>query len=83
MAYGGKVMVQTTWDGPTNDPHGRHNHRNVYDYDDHRRKQVTLPTREEAEGLTVDRGTGRLLIGSHQHDRVVEVLAEPQCPIAG
>ena len=75
VAYGGKVMVLTTWDGPTNDPHGRRNHITVYDYDGHQRKQVTLPTREEAEGLTVDRGTGRLLYGAHQHDRVVEVVA--------
>ena len=75
VAYGGKIMVLTTYDGLYNDPHGRTNHVTVYDYDGKKLKEVLLPTKEEAEGLTVDRGTGRLLYGAHQTDRVLEVVA--------
>ena len=76
VAYGGKVLVLTTDDGPRNDPHGRTNHVTVYDEDGNTEKEVVLPTREEAEGLTVDRGTGRLMYGAHQSDRVVELVEQ-------
>ena len=69
----GKVMVLTTYDGPTNDPHGRTNWVTTYTMDGKQTKKVKLPVREETEGITVDRGTGRVFVGAHRGDRILEL----------
>lgn len=71
--YAGKVMVLSTDDGPYNDPHGRTNYVTTYTMGGAMVKRVKLPVREETEGITVDRSNGRVFVGAHRVDRILEL----------